>query len=52
MQGNEFQVLSTIVRCFYCTSAGNVTIEVGELSDGQEQGEGNKKSGGPGWFLL
>ncbi|KAM9720068.1 piezo-type mechanosensitive ion channel component 2 isoform 2-T2 [Menidia menidia] len=26
---------------------GHVTIEVGELSDGQEKTEGNKKSGGP-----
>ncbi|XP_008277902.1 piezo-type mechanosensitive ion channel component 2 [Stegastes partitus] len=27
--------------------AGHVTIEVGELSDGQEKGDENKKSGGP-----
>ncbi|XP_070830644.1 piezo-type mechanosensitive ion channel component 2 [Chaetodon trifascialis] len=27
--------------------AGHVAIEVGELSDGQEKGEENKKSGGP-----
>ncbi|XP_044075319.1 piezo-type mechanosensitive ion channel component 2 isoform X3 [Siniperca chuatsi] len=27
--------------------AGHVAIEVGELSDGQEKGEDNKKSGGP-----
>lgn len=40
------------VSCLYCTSAGHVAIEVGELSDGQEKGEENKKSGAPGWFLL
>lgn len=33
-------------------SAGHVAIEVGELSDGQEKGEGGKQSSGQGWFLL
>lgn len=31
-----------------CISAGHVAIEVGELSDGQEKEDENKKSGGPG----
>ncbi len=29
-----------------------MAIEVGELSDGQEKGDENKKSGSPGGFLL
>lgn len=29
-----------------------MTVEVGDLSDGQEKDEENKKSGGPGWYLL
>lgn len=27
-----------------------MTIDLGELSDGQEKDDENKKSGGPGWF--
>lgn len=47
MSGNSFHVISIIVRCLYCISAGHVTIDIGELSDGQEKQE-NKKSAGPG----
>lgn len=36
---------------FPTSSAGHVTIEVGELSDSQEKDE-SKKSSGPGQFLL
>lgn len=36
------------LSCLYWTPAGNVTIEIGELSDGPENEEENK-SGGPGW---
>ena len=46
MSGDEFDHNEVSL---YCTSAGHVTIEVGELSDG---GEENKKSAGPGWFIL
>lgn len=49
MRGDEFHVLLTTMRCLYCTSAGHVTIEVSELSDG---GEENKKAAGPGWFCF
>lgn len=48
---NEFHV-STAVKFLYCTLAGHVAIEVGEMSDGQEKGEENKQSGSPGWFLV
>lgn len=47
---NSLDILATTVRRFCRMCAGHVAVEVGELSDGQEKGEENKKSDGPGWF--
>lgn len=49
---DESLVVLSVVKSLSCPTAGHVAIEVGELSDGQEKGDGNKQSSGQGRFLL
>lgn len=39
-----------VTKCLHVSSAGHVTVDLGELSDGGEKSEEGKKSGSPGQF--